>query len=290
MRLLLSARPPFALATAVRSHGWWQLAPFDYREDEGSLTYITQLSSGRVVVLNIEESEDAVAVDTTGNLGATEQDEIRALVTWMLGLGQDFTDFYAVARQEPKLAHVEAQARGRILRSATLFEDLTKTILTTNTAWSGTKRMVLKLVEQYGAALPEDPSLRAFPTPERLAAVDGDTLRTSAGLGYRGPYVAELARQVAQGELDLEALKQANLSTAELRKRLLAIKGVGDYAAANLLMILGHYDFIPVDSWAIKVVSNEWYDGQPIGRAEVETTFERWGPWKGLVYWFWDYG
>ncbi len=54
-------------------------------------------------------------------------------------------------------------------------------------------------------------------------------------------------------------------------------------------MILGRYDFLPVDSWALKVVSHEWYAGEPIGKKEVEAAFERWGKWKGLVFWFWDW-
>ena len=55
------------------------------------------------------------------------------------------------------------------------------------------------------------------------------------------------------------------------------------------LMIMGRGDFIPVDSWALKVVSKEWYNGQPIGRPQVEAAFAAWGEWKGLAYWFWNY-
>jgi 3-methyladenine DNA glycosylase/8-oxoguanine DNA glycosylase len=94
---------------------------------------------------------------------------------------------------------------------------------------------------------------------------------------------------VASGTLDLEVLRIADLPTAELRERLLAIKGVGEYAAANLLMLLGRYDFVPVDSWALKLVSHEWYGGESVGRGEVEGAFERWGEWQGLAYWFWDW-
>jgi 3-methyladenine DNA glycosylase/8-oxoguanine DNA glycosylase len=54
-------------------------------------------------------------------------------------------------------------------------------------------------------------------------------------------------------------------------------------------MLLGRYDFVPVDSMAIKRVSYEWYDGKPVGRGEVEQAFEQWGEWKGLAYWFWDW-
>lgn len=109
------------------------------------------------------------------------------------------------------------------------------------------------------------------------------------GLGYRAPYVLELARAVVSGALALEALASPDIPTADLRKRLLAIKGVGDYAAAHLLMILGRYDFVPVDSWARKMVSREWHGGEPVGRAEVEAAFARWGGWKGLAYWFWEW-
>lgn len=289
MTLTLPARPPFSLSTVIRSHGWFMLAPFAELSESSGLSCVAELSSGRVVDLRMYQAENAAVVDAGDGLSADEQSEVASLVSWMLGLDQDFTAFYELARQEPKLAHAAAAARGRILRSPTLFEDVVKTILTTNTTWSGTIRMNKALVDLYGAPLPADPARKAFPTARRLAAADGQELRTAAGLGYRGPYVAELARAVASGALDIEALKTANMPTLELRKRLLSLKGVGDYAAANMLMLLGHYDYLPVDSWALRMVSHEWHAGQPIGRAEVEAAFERWGQWKGLAFWVWDW-
>jgi 3-methyladenine DNA glycosylase/8-oxoguanine DNA glycosylase len=237
----------------------------------------------------IQEIPGGVSVEVDDGLSEAERNKAVHAVKWMLGLDQDFSAFYALARQEPKLAHVEERAQGRLLRSPTLFEDTVKTILTTNTSWAGTIRMVEALVSQFGAVLPDDPTRHAFATPDRLAATDEETLRSSARLGYRAPYVLELARSVASGDLDLEALKTADIPLPQLRKRLLAIKGVGEYAAANLLMLLGRYGFVPVDSWALKMVSHEWYGGEPVGRAEVEAAFERWGEWKGLAYWFWDW-
>jgi N-glycosylase/DNA lyase len=149
--------------------------------------------------------------------------------------------------------------------------------------------MIDALVRLYGDPLPGDPARRAFPTPEQLAAVDVDSLRAEVKLGYRAPYMQALAAQVASGALDLEALKQSDLPTLELRKRLLAIKGVGGYAAANLLVILGRYDYIPVDSWAVSQVAREWYGGQRVGEREVNAAFERWGAWKGLAFWCWEW-
>jgi 3-methyladenine DNA glycosylase/8-oxoguanine DNA glycosylase len=273
----------------VRSHGWIRLAPFVAGEGDESLRYLARLGSGQVVELAITAAGEGVSIAVDAELDEDEQAGVSVQVRWMLGLDQDLSAFYALARSEPKLAGVEARAQGRVLRSPTLFEDTVKTILTTNTAWSGTIRMVEALVSLCGTPLPADPTRAAFPTPDQVAAVGPEALRNEARLGYRAPYVFALARAVAAGELDLEALKRSDLPTPDLRKRLLAIKGVGDYAAANLLVILGRYDWIPVDSWATKVVSHEWYEGQPIGRAEVEAAFERWGEWRGLAYWFWDW-
>jgi 3-methyladenine DNA glycosylase/8-oxoguanine DNA glycosylase len=289
MRMQLKAKPPFSLHSTVRSHGWYQMAPFSYDDPSEKLGYTLQLSSGRVVDISISGQRDGVAVSSKAVLLPAERAELKNRVQWMLGLERDFTPFYALAKKEPKLAHMEEKAQGRVLRSATLFEDVIKTILTTNTLWAATKRMNANLITQFGSPSPEDPAKIAFPTPAQLASTDEATLRAETRLGYRAPYVLGLAQSVNSGSLDLESLKTSDLPTLALRKELLAIKGVGGYAAANLLNLLGRYDFLPVDSWALKVVSLEWHEGKDITAKEVEDAFVRWGEWKGLAYWFWDW-
>jgi len=288
MQLNLSARPPFRFLSVVKSHGWTQLAPFVFDEETTTLSYTDRLSNGLVLEYRITESEDGVSVKT-GKLTKTEQAEASDRITWMLGLDMNFSAFYAASRREPKLVHAEKLARGRVLRSPTLFEDVVKTILTTNTLWAATKRMNVNLIDQFGPALDGQTEKRAFPNPAEIAASSPEVLREAVRVGYRAPAIHELAVRVANGELDLESLKTSAQPTLELRKELLKIKGVGPYAAANLLMILGRGDFIPVDSWALKLVSHEWYDGEPVTPKQVEQHFEDWGEFKGLAYWFWDW-
>jgi 3-methyladenine DNA glycosylase/8-oxoguanine DNA glycosylase len=284
----LAARQPFNFRSVVDSHGWIQLAPFRFDGAGGVLFYADRLASGRVVEYRIAEESKGVRVEVRGRLGKSEQNEIAEKVTWMLGLDQDFSAFYKAARREPKLRQAEKLARGRVLRSPTFFEDVLKTILTTNTLWAATRRMTANLVATYGEPLP-DSGFKAFPAPARIAASKPDVLRATVRVGYRATAIHELASRVASGALDLESMKASALSTAELRKELLKLNGVGPYAAANLLMILGRHDFIPVDSWALKVVSYEWHRGRPITARQVEKRFEKWGEFKGLAYWFWDW-
>ncbi len=288
MTFTLTPPTSFNLAAVVRSHGWIQMPPFAETTHHG-LSYIIRMSTGKVLRFEVHANKPALRVDTTDTLTEYEKTELIRAITWMLDLEQDFTEFYALARQEPKLTKMVERQAGRVLRSPTLFEDVIRTILTTNTLWNHTLRMCKELTTRYGDALTCEPELHAFPTPEGLAKVDEPTLREECRMGYRAPYVNELAQRVASGELDLEALKTSNLPTPELRKELLGIKGVGGYAAANLLMLLGRYDYVPVDSWALKVVSNEFFGGEKVTPKQVLSTFERWGKWQGLVYWFWDW-
>ncbi len=289
MKLELAAKPPFSLHSVIHSHGWARLAPFYLDEDTGKFSYILALENRRILDLVIEETSGGVSVEINNSITKTEAKEVSNAVMWMLGLDQDFSEFYELAKAEPKLQHVKTNAQGRLLRSPTLFEDAIKTILTTNTAWSGTVRMVNKFVEQFGESLHGADPRKSFPTPQAIAASNEDILREETRLGYRAPYILNLAQEIDSGNLNLEFLKTANLPAEEVRKQLLNIKGVGSYAAANLLMLLGYYNYLTIDSWAIKMVSHEWFGGEPITTLEVEQAFEKWGDWKGLAYWLWDW-
>jgi 3-methyladenine DNA glycosylase/8-oxoguanine DNA glycosylase len=241
-----------------------------------------------VIELQLRDAGEGVLVETE-KLDRVERREAADTVSWMFALDLDFSGFYNVSGAEPKLAHAKKRALGRVLRSATLFEDVIKTILTTNTLWTATKNMTLRLVNELGEPLPEDTTRKAFPAPKAIAASSPDFLREKIRVGYRAGAIHELAVRVASAAFDLEALRTSKLSTLELRKELLKINGVGPYAAANLLLILGRSDYIPIDSWALKLVSHEWYRGEPITAREVEKRFEKWGEFKGLAFWFWDW-
>ena len=296
MRFSLSARPPFNFLSVVNSHGWRQLAPFSYDEEDKTLSYVLRLSNGRVIELKFRAGAHAESISVeTEKLEAVERREVKEKASWVFGLDLDFSRFYAAARGEPKLAHAKKLAHGRLLRSPTLFEDVVKTILTTNTLWTVTKNMTRKLVDELGASTTPAAPLsalannKAFPTPEAIAASSPEFLKEKIRVGYRASAIHQLAVRVASGAFALESLKTSDRPTLELRKELLKINGVGPYAAANLLLLLGRTDFIPIDSWALKLVSHEWYDGKPVTPKDVEKHFERWGEFKSLAFWFWDW-
>ena len=222
MKFTLPARKPFNFTSVIDSHGWCQLAPFSYEEETNTLSYVLQLKNARVVELKFKDAADGVLIETE-KLDRVERREVTEKVSWMFGLDMDFSHFYAASRLEPKLARAKKRALGRVLRSPTLFEDVTKTILTTNTLWAATKNMTRKLVDEFGSALSvvEASSAKAFPTPEAIAASSPGFLKEKIRVGYRASALHDLAVRVASGKLDLEALKRSDLPTLELRKELL---------------------------------------------------------------------
>lgn len=289
MQMFITPNQPFSLTAVIRSHGWVQLLPFGTNDSYTTLFYVFRLPDSTVIDLSIQESGDRVAVQTDSELTAQQVDHVRQAVAWMLASDLDLSEFYFQASAEPRLAQAAARAQGRVLRSPTLFEDVVKTLFTTNTLWAATRKMNERLVQNYGDPLPGDPPRRSFPTAERLADVPVEQLKEILRIGYRAPYLAELARRVASGDLDLEALKTSTLPTPTLKKELRQIKGIGDYATSVILMILGRYDYLPIDSWAYKMVSKEFFGGAPVTAKDIEAVFARWGQWKGLAYWFWDW-
>jgi N-glycosylase/DNA lyase len=212
------------------------------------------------------------------------------VVGHVLRLDADLSGFYAEAASDPDLRWVTAGA-GRMVRSLTVFEDVAKTICTTNTTWSATKRMVVNLVDHLGtpaAGARQDGAWgKAFPTAVAMAEADERFYRDVVRAGYRGPYLQSLARSVADGSLPLEELGRASadeLPDDELERRLLAIQGVGPYAAANVMMTLGRYSRLILDSWSrpayAKLVGRKTVSDEVIRRR-----FRRYGPFAGLAFW-----
>jgi len=265
---------PVDLRRTLASHGVASLPPSSI--DEATWTLETTLPSGRGArTVRVSQGRPGCAHVE----GATKP--VLAQLRHMLRLDEDLSAFYVVAREDPSLAWA-ATGAGRMLRSPTVFEDVVKTICTTNCAWSGTIRMVTALVDHLG--VPARDRKRTFPTPAAMAETGGDFYRDVARAGYRGAYLRKLADDVASGALDLEELNDPDLPVEEVEARLLALPGVGPYAAAHVMLTsLGRYSRLVLDSWTRPTYAK--LAGRKATDKTIERKFRRYGDYAGLAFW-----
>jgi 3-methyladenine DNA glycosylase/8-oxoguanine DNA glycosylase len=279
---------PIDLWRTINSHGVVDLPPLRIDDEARALEATVPLDGAGPRTLAIADGRAGHArVQVQGRAPA---EAVRAAVGHLLRLDEDLSTFYAAVAEDPELAWAGVGA-GRLIRSPTVFEEVVKTICTTNCAWSATQRMVGALVEHLGERAPGSPAGgaygRAFPTPEAMAEASPDFYRDVVRAGYRGAYLQTLAESVASGEIKLEELGRAGpdeLPDDELEARLLALPGVGPYAASHVMMMLGRYSRLILDSW-----TRPKYAKLTGGRPKKDTTilrrFRRYGPYAGLAFW-----
>lgn len=270
----------FSFKATVYSHGWCELPPFELDEENWRLKYVFRYGKKTVSAVISEDIGGVLVEPATSKVDPAS---IERDVRHLLRLDDDLEGFYKAVVGHTGLEWVTEKRAGRLLRSATVFEDLVKTICTTNCSWGLTKNMVGNLVEKLGA--PTGKGHNAFPTAEVMAGVTSDFYREEIRAGYRSPYFVELAEAVASGALDPEAWLHSDLSTAELKKEMKKVKGVGDYAAENLLKLVGRYDGLALDSWLRSQFYKKYNAEKVCDDKKIERHYKKFGPWRGLVIW-----
>ena len=272
----------FSFRATIYSHGWCELAPFAIDEKNWRLSYVFSGNKPATATAGVIcDSGGRLRIDLSNR--SVPDDMVLSITRHLLRLDDDLDDFYRTIAGHGRLEWVSRHRAGRLLRSATVFEDLVKTICTTNCSWSLTKSMVNNLVEKLGETAKA--GMRAFPTPAAMAAVDTDFYRDEIRAGYRSPYFVELAGAVAAGALDPEAWLTSELPTPELKKEMKKVKGVGDYAAENLLKLVGRYDGLALDSWLRSQFYKNHNNEKRCPDKKIERHYKKFGKWAGLAIW-----
>ena len=289
-KLDIDLPPHFNFRSTVYSHGWCELAPFELDVEHWRLKYVFP-SAGSAISATLHQEGDRLRIDIDGKLPETKT--LLRDVRHILRLDEDLSGLYGSIEGHPRLEWVAEKGAGRLLRSPTVWEDLVKTICTTNCSWGLTKMMVNNLVDKLGTPVGaqerQAPKVRseakAFPTPEQMASVSPDFYRNEVRAGYRSPYFVELAESVASGKLDPEEWLVSDMPTVELAKEMKKVKGVGDYAAENLLKLVGRYDGLALDSWLRSQFYKTHNKNKICADMKIERHYKKFGKWRGLVIW-----
>ncbi len=284
MKLYISTPRGFSFKRTALSHGWCELLPFEFDQSSWTLKRVFETGAARPLTASICGTDDAIEVSIPqGKLSKRDSESIVREVRHIFRLDDEMTQFYGVMSDDPNFAWIARAGAGRMLRSPTVFEDLVKTICTTNCSWALTLKMVSGLTNNLGREATD--GRRAFPTPEAMADAPAGFYRDEMRAGYRAPYFKELAERVASGELDVESWLESELPTGELKREMKRVKGVGDYAAENLLKLVGRYDVLALDSWVRGKFARTHNKGRACPDAKIARHYARFNSWRGLALW-----
>ena len=264
---------PISFARTVQSHGCAGLPPAQI--EPAPLVYKRRLrAANRVVDVAMRERNGRLTVESASVPSARTIASIEGAVARMFRLDADLSEFYARIAGDTMLSWAAGGA-GRILASPTVFEDVIKTICTTNCTWSATIRMTTALSDLGDGAFPQAALLAA--TPDRW-------YRDVAKMGYRGAYVREIARAVASAEIDLEPLLDPRFDDSAVESTLLALPGIGPYGAAHVMQLLGRHRQLVLDSWTrpkYRCLAGK----RQAKDSTIRRAFARYGEYAGLAFW-----
>jgi 3-methyladenine DNA glycosylase/8-oxoguanine DNA glycosylase len=283
MEITFATPREFSFRRTIISHGWCQLLPFKIDDEKWQLTRTLDLQDAGPVTITISAIKRALVIRTSRRLNQAATKKVVADVRHMLRLDDNIAEFYRIIAEDNDFNWIPTQGAGRLLRSPTVFEDLVKMICTTNCSWALTQKMVTGLVENLGRQSTNGD--RTFPTPEAMALMPLKFYVNEVRAGYRSEYLKLLADRVASGELDVEAWLTSPLPTLELMKEMRGVKGVGPYAAENLLKLLGRYDGLALDSWTRAKFFSVRNNGRKTTDKKIARYYSRFKEWRGLALW-----
>jgi 3-methyladenine DNA glycosylase/8-oxoguanine DNA glycosylase len=265
----------FNFKRTISDHGWSQLLPFEIDETNWKLSYT--FGSENPISATLSHELNQV------NIESCEANPLEKSVRHILRLDENFDDFYELLKKEKRLSQFAETNAGRLLRSQTVFEDLVKTICTTNCSWAMTKIMTTNLVTKLGNL--SSAGKRSFPTAEAMANQPLEFYTDEIRAGYRAAYFKELAENVASGKLNPELWLESDLPTKDLKKEMKQVLGVGDYAAENLLKLVGRYDGLALDSWLRSQFYKKHNNGVKCDDKQIIKFYDKFKKWRGLVIW-----
>ena len=247
----------FDLPRDACSYGYFLLAPNHWDPASSTLWRVMALGGGRAALLAVRQrgAGAPLRVTTGATLRPQDRARVEAGLVRMLRLDESAERIAAFHAADPRF---KASGRGRLFRSPSLHEDIIKTVTSCNVTWPSTVKMNERLCEVFGVrcAVGESWAAHAFPEAARLAKASPAALRARCRVGYRDTRLVELSKLMCtsprHGGIDASWLEDPGTPDQAVFDRLIELPGIGPYAAANIMQLLGRYGRLPLDTESVR--------------------------------------
>lgn len=278
MRATVTARGPFDLAASLAAAS--RFLPLGA---QGGTRLILPIDGGASCATLRQVSLRPARIEVTST-ALVSRASLRREVAWQLSAELDLRPFYRLAASHPVLGPITRRLRGvKPLRPASLFEMAVVAITEQQVSLAAAYHIRQRLIDRFGARRGLH---RAFPAPGALAQASLRALR-NCGLSHRkAEYISALARQVVQGEVNLDRLRR--MSDVAARDYILALRGFGLWSADYILVRgLGRADCVPIDDLGVRDAVGKYLGpGRRVAARTVTRLLEPFAPYRGLAVFY----
>jgi DNA-3-methyladenine glycosylase II len=244
--------------------------------DDATYYRALQDARGTTVVAVRQHDAGSIEIRSTG-----EAERFVPVVARMLGTQADLSEWYERSARIAWLHRLAVAFKGvKPPRYATLWEACAHAIvfqqISIHAAGSIMRRAIEALEKPVNAG---DVRCIPFPPPERWLTASDDRLRTAGLSRNKVAHLRSVAAAFAEGAIDEVTLEK--LPTPEAAQRLRAIRGIGPWSAAVILLRgMGRLDTFPLrDSGVARSVA--LLAG---GTVDLDFVLETLGPVRGMLY------
>ncbi|CDP17259.1 unnamed protein product [Coffea canephora] len=262
--------PTFNLEKAVCNHGFFMMAPNVWDPSTKQFTRPLRLAdSVNSVKVTISQPHDCslllIEVHDMECISDLDKEAIRAQVARMMRLSpKDEKDLQEFQNIHPKFKNM---GFGRIFRAPSFFEDVVKSMLLCFCSLQNSltmAKMLCDLQSELSNGLKRKRnSVRNFPSAKELAGIDVEILKDHCKLGLRAKHIHEFAKDYHRGRYRLRNFEKC-ASHEELYQKLMKIKGCGAYVSNNVLMCLGFYEKVPIDTETVRHLQEVCMQASPL--------------------------
>jgi len=280
----LPCRAPYSWADVMRFYSMRAIPGVEAISD-GSYRRVLRVA-GEVCVIEVRESGQAGSLDLTLHGVPTESlFAVIQLARDVFDLDAPSGDISAVLSRDARLrALLKHQPGVRVPGAWDGFELTVRAILGQQISVKAATTIAGRIATRYGCPLesPDGELTHLFPTAERLRRVRFNNIGL---VRSRAEPLRRLSAAVADGDVTFDPLQDLD----EFRRRLTAIKGIGDWTAEYVLMrAIKHPDALPAsDLGLIKALS----PGERVAPAVLSARAEAWRPWRSyaaMLLWGWN--
>ena len=165
-------------------------------------------------------------------------------------LGKDYDDICNRLKSDALLSSTIDGYYGIRILNQEKWETLCSFVISQQNNIKRIKLIIDRLCRAYGDELAD--GYYSFPSAKTLSKLNVEDFE-ALGTGYRAKYLERLAKEVANGTIDLDYIQ--SLTLQEAKKELLKIYGVGEKVAnCVLLFSMEFYECLPLDVWMKRVM------------------------------------